>query len=326
MVDRAKPILRVYLRYVHYLLGVLCVVALLIIIYGYWYGNLFLTVIGSTLFSISAVSFLYRLLADDLFLRRTVEDLMIEKISMKGFTENELKELIKRSVQELGRGSVPSEVYDTVERNLIDKIGGVVARDYVYKIELEASTEYGPHLLRARIQTSYVLANESSVPQSLFDGDLVSEGQSTLPLAKPPEDLRGLYSVERFEIDGAPVDPETQIEWADPEDTAKGIRYRIRYRRTLHPSERVHVSLVTKTIMEKDDYLLRRFTQFRVGQVELAVSHPRDIDVSAAWFITTAAVLQRPMMSTTTFLQRAEGVFLPSNGFLLIFRTKGGKQ
>ena len=304
-----------------YLIISIALSAMILIFAGFWFGNVLLLILGSVLMSASGTGIFLKIFGFDIYLRSVLQEMIVSRDYLRSLNQRELEELIKRCLVELGKGQPIHEIYDAIERQILDKIGGIVQKNRVYTIDLDLSRKYGENLVRAKITASSVFINSSSESKSLFKSDTVSQGIVSPVMSRIPKDMEEVFSFKELRIDDRKVNPEVTVDQVDSADPTKGVKYVARYRHQIAPAEETYVSYATESILNSKDYILRRFTNFTSGGVEIIVNHPPSIGVSVIWF-ARELILQRSMESATTFLQRGDGVLFPGDGFVVFLSPR----
>jgi len=353
---RFKKILKLYFTYI---MLVFVAIGLVMIAVGVLSGIPVIAAIGSSLFSASTISTIFKVMGFDIYISGNLSEKMekqthtIAVVIQKGELESEerlvdqiqktiagtmsstkfldklsrpeCKSIIQSCIQRMKRGMPSTDVYQAFE-DVYERLVGLVAENRHYSVSLEPARAYGQHVLKVAVQYSAKMFNQSPDDIQLFENGLVTKTDTTVPrnvdvstLSKP-EDLTRFAELR---IDDKAVEPDAiKHYWHDPSDKKSGAGFIANCSRIIRAnSQPVNVACDTESLIDDVDFIIRRFLTFTVG-VTLVVNHPPDVEIDVIWFQPEKVVVHKPVRKKGAFEQAADGVFLPGMGFLLTVKKR----
>lgn len=324
-----------FLRYFVVFMGLICLGAVLLTYKGFEEENRFLVGFGTALLSASTVGVLFKVLGYDIYITTLLREIVIDRKFLPLLKDKELWNIIKDTIEALKGPIQPRERYEVFARYIVDDLVLLSRNNRTYNIELTYDASFEPPLLRARLDLRYNVFNETKEEMPLFSlmgiEDLISRGKTTIPRSLRPSQIpeapTDITSYDCLEIDDEEVHPETHpltlVEWKNEDDKSEGVRHQLAFHDTIKPGRSKTVRIVSTALLDTNDYILRRHMSFG-NTTTVNVAKPENLDVDLDWFLTAKgkepeAHIQRPSEGPKSYNQTVEGVFVPGNGFVVMW-------
>jgi len=353
---KVRRILRLYFTYIMLFFSALGIVLITI---GVLSGYTVISAVGSSLFSASTISAIFKVMGFDIYITHNLTELMIsnntiieqdietkfnqnnsnvEELIHKTIgsamsdskfldvlSEEQCKKIVQVCIQKMRKGTPSTAIYKAFDK-LSDELAGLVAENRHYIIGLELAKAYGQHVLKSTVKYSCRVINQSTektIP--LFENNTVIVTNTTVPrnvnvlTLANPEDLTRFVSLS---VNEEPVEPdEKKHYWKDPNDKKLGAGFVIKCSRTIAPNSPVNISITTESLLDDIDYVIRRFVTFTDG-ITLTVTHPPEIDIDVFWFSPENIHINKPERKRGYYEQAVDGVFLPGMGFMVAIKRR----
>ncbi|MCJ7630803.1 hypothetical protein MUP77_00145, partial [Candidatus Bathyarchaeota archaeon] len=287
-----------YVRHFTAIMGLLALIGALIIVFGTMLANNLLTSIGTTLFSASTLGAIFKVLGYDVYLLTVMREIIYERKFLDRLTRNELRTVIRRTVESLRQRKLADDVYGVFEQYLVDELAGLSKNQCMFKVDLDYDNSLGIKFVVGRSLLYYEVLNESKEKKPLFfiegEADLVSRGTVTVPTQLKPSQIPNDPSVfwnldtengTGLRISKKDVIPDTRINWKDERNHAKGVKYEVKYADEITKDQRKDFQLKTKSLFCTHDYIVKRFAGYS-RDFTILVTKPEDLEVYVVWFLT----------------------------------------
>lgn len=231
------------------------------------------------------------------------------------------------------------ESYKIFGESVIEDLVGIRRFDRKTLITLEYTNDLRIPLIEGRIESEYVARNLHHTQKDLFliEGErgLVSKGSVTIPSdlkkSQIPIDPTRFWDVAvsnkhstGLQVNGQDRIPKKKVWWKDSKNHDKGVNYELFLNESIDPDETKKVFWATRCVYGKNDYIVRRFSNYG-NDAEIEVRKPPNLELMVTWFLQVGGErspnvkLQKAEVSPTCYKQKVVGSLAPGNGFVVIW-------